>query len=747
MIVSIGYGQGSLKITLHFINNQSAALSGAKITLKETSNKGKVELTTDITGSVTTTLTIGKEWAIYVNGFQMRKMIEVPEDGYAEENMSDTYDPEMAIRLAKQVYSRDGYTISNSTYVSGQKPPAGYLVDAVYVVNKKGTPQTNVEVGMANVEEKTVTQSTTNNKGYAYFWVKTGKNYDIDVAGRFNTSYSDIPANMDGYELTETIRFIPALFTQTMKNDTIIQDLNGITEPASGYQYFKLEVKRGDAPAANEDVYLWDVKGTEVYQGVTNAEGILELMLPIRKKYMVDFNYQKDVDVVDLSMSYGGGSATRYMMLTYIPDPKLEHPELYIPVPTQLFLKDFQTFNHKQFIKTKKIGIHAKFTGKVNANSKEAVLEIGINTNWKPSTAVPKLNIAFVIDNSGSMSGYDRIERLKDAMVAMIPKLPADATISIVTYNSDMVVILPPQKIGTSQQKITNLISEIQPGGGTNMLDGMKQAYSFVKTNLDPKAVNKVILMSDGWDENEVLVLENAQKGWPDIECSTIGIGKDFNYALLSILATNGKGKLFYVDSEGSYDSLFVKGMIANLTPVATNVTVEVAYNDRIVFKQLYGYKPVSTEANPAVYKLPNLYTESCEFALAKFDLVNPDSTIEKMPVTITVRYLSPESGKEETMVEKVYLDWEPYTGQMELIADAETKKLYLIAILNQSIKVMADLFAAGNTEEAKLTIQRAKEQVKAIYTDASDKDVNVLLRSLDEYLTAFKNLAKKKNK
>jgi DNA-directed RNA polymerase subunit F len=59
----------------------------------------------------------------------------------------------------------------------------------------------------------------------------------------------------------------------------------------------------------------------------------------------------------------------------------------------------------------------------------------------------------------------------------------------------------------------------------------------------------------------------------------------------------------------------------------------------------------------------------------------------------------------------------------------------------------MSDLFAAGNVEEAKLTIQRAKDQVKEIYKDATDKDINQLMRSLEDYLQAFKNLAKKKHK
>jgi uncharacterized protein YegL len=741
LLLSIAYSQGSIKITLKF-SDRGGPMNGAKVTLKETSNLGKIELVTNASGMVTTSIDYGKEWAIYVNGFQMRKMIEVPESGTAETSYSDTYDPVLMKRLAKQDYVRMGFTETPVDIEPTQNPPTGMAVAGVEVVSRDNKPIGGIEVGFVSVEDKVIYKAVTDNKGIAYFHGKVGKSYDIDVAGALNISYTDMPTDA-AYQVTETVSYAAPKFTQTENKDTIIQDLNGITEPPSGFQYFKLTVLRGGKPIANEDVYLWDVKGKEVYTGVTNKEGIFECMLPIRRKFMIDFNYQKDVDIVDLSQSFG--KSVRTMTLTYIPDPKLEHPEEYIPTPQTLVTRDFKEFVKKQFAKTKRVGIHAKFAGKINKDSKEAILEIGVNTNFAPAS--PKLNLSFVIDNSGSMAGYDRIERLKKSMAQMIPQLPGDAYLSLIVYNSTYTVILPPQKIGTSVAAIQNILMEIQPGGGTSMLDGMKKGYEFVKQNYDPKRVNKVILMTDGWDENEIAVLETAQKAWPEIECSTIGIGNGFNQPLLTILANNGKGKLFYVDSEGSYDSVFVKGMLANLSPVATNVTIEVEYNNKIVFKQLFGYTPVDDKSNPIQYKLPNLYSNSCEFALAKFDLNNPDSTIENNPVIIRVKYLAPETGLEIVEVEKVYLDWEPYTGEMEMIADRETKKLYLMAIINQSLKVMADQFSLGNAEAARLTIENCKAQVKAIYKEASDPDVNGLMRSLEEYLTAFKNLAKKKKK
>lgn len=731
--------QGSLKVTITIIEKGKYPLVGAKVTLKENTGLVKIELVSNSNGMVTTTLDVGREWNLFINGYQSQRTILVPEKGEGEMAINETYDLEFLKRLAKQIYSRKDYSIQNAQYSSTSTLAKDENIIAIEVLDKKNYPQKNKKVSLVSVVDKTLSTAVTDSNGKVKFIGKARKEYDIDVENILNIGFVDLPeiANM---EVTQKIRYEAPAFTEIRKNDTISQNLHGIKNPPSGYQYVKLEVHKDGSPAKIEDVYVWDVKGTEVYHAITDLNGVAEFMIPFRKKYMVDFRYQKDVDVIDLSESRG--HSTRSVLLTYVPDPRLEHPETFIPFPDQLFLKDFQTFTNKQFPKGKKVGIYARFLGKVNSNSKEAVMEIGINTNYKAFH--PKMNIAFVIDNSGSMAGYDRIERLKDAMIKMIPLLSSDAIISLVTYNSVTTVVLTPQKIGTSAQKICNLLNEIQPGGGTNMLEAMKKAYGFVKVNFDPKMLNKVIIMSDGYDENQIKVLEEVQKQWPDIECSTIGIGPGFNYALLSLLAINGKGKLFYAESKKSFDSLFVNNTVSGLQAVATDVSLELEYNQKIIFKQLYGYKPVATAANPVMFKIPNLYEGSNELALVKFDLIKPDSAIENFPIIIRVKYINPENGIKEVTEEKAFLHWEPYTRQLELIADADMKKLYLIAILNQSIKVMADKFAAGKTEEARQTIQQAKEQVKTIYAEANDKDINQLMASLEEYLTAFKNLEKK---
>jgi len=81
-------------------------------------------------------------------------------------------------------------------------------------------------------------------------------------------------------------------------------------------------------------------------------------------------------------------------------------------------------------------------------------------------------------------------------------------------------------------------------------------------------------------------------------------------------------------------------------------------------------------------------------------------------------------------------------TGQLELVMESEQKKLYAIAIMNQSLKVMADAFSQDDFVKAQKAVIRAMEQIKELYPKAKDEDVANLYKRLQEYsdiLTQYK--------
>jgi hypothetical protein len=102
----------------------------------------------------------------------------------------------------------------------------------------------------------------------------------------------------------------------------------------------------------NEDVYLQMLKSNKVYRAKTNSKGEAYFLLPNKRKYMVHFRYQKDVDVLNYLDMQGIASAEGNF--TYLPNPKLQFPEKFIPTPKDLFVKNqsskISNFNYYRII-------------------------------------------------------------------------------------------------------------------------------------------------------------------------------------------------------------------------------------------------------------------------------------------------------------------------------------------------------------------------------------------------------------
>src|SRR5690606_1560678 len=102
-------------------------------------------------------------------------------------------------------------------------------------------------------------------------------------------------------------------------------------------------------------------------------------------------------------------------------------------------------------------------------------------------------------------------------------------------------------------------------------------------------------------------------------------------------------------------------------------------------------------------------------------------------------------TGEKRVEEQTIYPEWEPYTGMKPLVVDAEVKKLYAIAEINRALKVMSEAYEAGDETKAKEVLEYTSERMKTLYPEAGNETVKELMLKMDTYLTAFRNLARKK--
>jgi len=91
---------------------------------------------------------------------------------------------------------------------------------------------------------------------------------------------------------------------------------------------------------------------------------------------------------------------------------------------------------------------------------------------------------------------------------------------------------------------------------------------------------------------------------------------------------------------------------------------------------------------------------------------------------------------------EEARLEWDEAKGEMSLVLEREQKRLLSIAIMNQSLKVMAAAYQRGNHKKAEAAVADAIRQVKVIFPGADDPDIVKLISELESYVKSLNNLA-----
>lgn len=741
------FSQAKVNYYLKVVDNKKNPLSEISVSLIETTTKKRINSKTN-GGSVSFEINYGKEWAVNVGEMKNCDFIEVPENGTANQNRTITYDMKHYNRINRAYVDRSILNLENINQTKLENLNFGQneaLVE-LFLKREDGGPLVNYPVNLTCYKLKKTFLGKTNSKGVAKFIVSANKDYEVDIDDVESINYVDVK-HSGIYTLTTT--YEPTNIAEKEVNDTIVQNISAERNGTSSRVFLKLKINElSSSKVVSEDVYLQMLKSNKVYKAKTNSKGEAYFLLPSKRKYMVHFRYQKDVDVLNYKDMQGIASAEAEF--PYHPDPKLQFPERFVPTPDNLLLKDFLDFLYKQYPEpTDDAAIRMDVSwgnNEVYEQSKEAILQLGFKVKKDDGKLYGHpLNVSLVVDNSGSMEGHDRIDALKLALINYVKKLRPTDIVSLVVFNSNSIVTVPAQKVGDGLY-LKDMIEDIEAGGGTNIYNGMVDGYEQVLKNFNSNFTNRVILLTDGYGDTpvDVMVAKSKEYNKKGIELSAIGVGEGYNQSLLSLLATAGGGLLNFIADSKNINAAFEKDLNSVLSPCAKDVTVEILYNNQIVFKQLYGH-PFTKTNDRVTMTLNNVYSGLNTLALVKFDLNKPTEQIEKEPVIIKMNYFDYRKQKRIYSEEKAYLKWVPATQNFEIILEAQHKKLYAIAVLNQSLKVMSEAFAKNDNQKALQEIQNTISQIKALYPGAKDEDVEKLVATATDYAMALTRVIKNK--
>jgi Ca-activated chloride channel family protein len=229
------------------------------------------------------------------------------------------------------------------------------------------------------------------------------------------------------------------------------------------------------------------------------------------------------------------------------------------------------------------------------------------------------VNISFVLDCSSSMHGA-KIDYTKQAVQFALGHLDRDDTVSVVTFSSEVGLLLPAAK-AENKDHLIQQVNSIRAGGFTNLSGGLLEGAAQVKAHFVENQINRIILLTDGManqgiTEPERLVTMVKELRGSAINLSTLGVGEDFQEDLLVDMAETGDGNFYFIASPDTIPEIFKEELQGLLNVTGQNPEISLVPAEGVAVNAVLGYEP--QWGDKIVIRLPDIYNGDTKTVLAE---------------------------------------------------------------------------------------------------------------------------------
>jgi len=214
------------------------------------------------------------------------------------------------------------------------------------------------------------------------------------------------------------------------------------------------------------------------------------------------------------------------------------------------------------------------------------LLLIILTFNTALNAATQALDVAIIIDTSGSMKKNDPHKLRTDAAKMFIALLDRTDRVSIVSFSNRAYPVtrfLSLNERKNEQKLLSSIDNLISNGKHTNLHDALLRGYELLKSNSKKSHEKHIILMSDGKmdsgnNERNLKLLEKTldtltpKLAKADIKVHTIAFTKQSYIPLLKLTAKDTKGQFIILKNANSvhqvFENLFERAKTPEMVPL-----------------------------------------------------------------------------------------------------------------------------------------------------------------------------------
>ena len=358
----------------------------------------------------------------------------------------------------------------------------------------------------------------------------------------------------------------------------------------------------------------------------------------------------------------------------------------------------------------------------VPANQQEdVVVQIKIRPDLVHSDRKrPPINLALVLDRSGSMGGQ-KLELAIQAAEVAVGRLGSSDRISVIIYDNE-VDTLAPSQLATRENiaEIKRRIRAVTARGNTAIYAGLNQAAAELRRYHDEGYINRMILLSDGLANHgpskvaDFRSLGRALAG-EDMVISTVGLGLGFNEDIMTTLAQAGQGNTYFVENADELPRIFAGELGDALNVAATDIEIIVRPRGGARIIKSVG-REAEIDGGTARFRMPQVYSGVDKLALLEVRAPKGRVGAVEDLIEVEVNYLPVGEKRSRSQQVSVPIT---YTQEIEKVVAAARRDVAKNVIDNRVAEAKEEAIAyadAGDREMAASSLRGAVGKITADY-------------------------------
>lgn len=325
--------------------------------------------------------------------------------------------------------------------------------------------------------------------------------------------------------------------------------------------------------------------------------------------------------------------------------------EHFAPLPRE-HIRPHELLNYFSF-KTSAVqsGHDFSVTANIDAHPEQpGTYTLGLAVQGRPLLKASRrnANLSFVIDRSGSMNSEGRMQYVKRGLLRAVDELKHGDIVHLALFDSTVCQLAQNFVVGRDQLgELRNLINRVTPRGSTNLHDGLLQGYETASVAYQPEYTNRVVIISDaltntGTTDPRLIAMVSQNYDRRRIRLSAVGVGRDFNDALLDELSEKGHGAYVFLGSEAEVDAVFGQRFVSLIETIADDVHFRLHLPPSLSMKTFYGEEAsVDKERVEAIH----YFAGTGQMFLSDLE-VTAGSQPQADDIMLTIEYSDPETGQ-----------------------------------------------------------------------------------------------------